>query len=116
MPVRKNKTQQQEEKHRLCYEYEDLVIHLRKHIDEEFGGVAHFLETEAFDKMRLFNTSKEGKAKMFTYLSLPAEGEKSRVKSFPAIAKLYKELLDIELENSITVVRTQKIYSNKKLR
>lgn len=116
MPVRKVKQEQQEEKHRVCYEYEDLVIHLRKHIDKEFGGVASFLETEAFDKMRLFNTSKEGKAKMFTYLSLPAEGEKSRVKSFPTIAKLYDKLLDIQLENSIQVVRTQKIYSNKKIK
>ena len=116
MPVRKEKPEQQEEKHRVCYEYEDLVIHLRKHIDKEFGGVAHFLETETFDKMRLFNTSKQGKAKMFTYLSLPAEGEKSGVKSFPTIAKLYDKLLNIQLENSITVVRTQKIYSNKKIK
>ena len=37
MPVRKEKPEQQEEKHRVCYEYEDLVIHLRKHIDKEFG-------------------------------------------------------------------------------
>lgn len=117
MPVRKEvKTEQQEEKHRVCYEYEKLVIHLRKHIDGEYGGVASFLETEKFSKMKLFNTSKEGKAKMFTYLSLPAEGEKSRVKSFPTIARLYKELLDIELESKIEVVRTQTIYSNKKLK
>lgn len=38
----KEKPEQQEEKHRVCYEYEDLVIHLRKHIDKEFGGVANF--------------------------------------------------------------------------
>ena len=116
MPIRPKEAHQQVEKHRVCYEYEDLVIQLRKHIDKEFGGVANFLITEKFDKMELFNTTKEGKAKMFTYLSLPAEGEKSRVKSFPTIAKLYKELLDIELENVITVVKTQKIYSNKKIK
>lgn len=116
MPVRGNSPENQQEKHRVCYEYEDLVVHLRKHIDEEFGGVANFLETEKFDKMGLFDNSKKGKSKMFTYLSLPAKGEKSRVKSFPTIKVLYKELLGIELDSTIQVIKVQKIYSDKKLK
>lgn len=106
MPVRKESGKKQE-KHQ--YEYEYLLRHIRNYLDENFGGVSNFLETEDC-KICGFEDTPNERAKMFTYLSLPAEGEKVRVKSFPVLQKLYKGLLGIEIENKIKVVREQVLF------
>ena len=106
MPVRRDDGRKQE-KHQ--YEYEDLLIHIRNYLDENFGGVSNFFGTEDYKNCGFEDTPNE-RAKMFTYLSIPAEGEKARVKSFPVLQKLYKGLLGIVIENKIKVVREQVLY------
>jgi len=90
------------------YEYEEVLRYIRKHIDEEQGGVSKFLNSDKYLECG-FKDSPNERAKMFTYLSLPAEGEKARTKSFPVMKKLYKGLLGVELVNKIKVIRTQMI-------
>lgn len=111
MPVRKEPEQ---EAIKYAYEYEDLLRIIRKHIDEEYGGVANFLQTKTFEEMELFHGTEQDKAKMFTYLSLPPDGEKAGVRSFPVISKLFEELLHVRLESKITVIRKQSILSDTK--
>ena len=113
MPVREELPKGQEATY--AYEYEVLLKHIREHIDTEYGGVANFLQTKRFEEIGLFHGTEQDKNKMFTYLSLPADGEKARVRSFPVISKLFEELLGITLESKITVVREQRILSDTKL-
>lgn len=92
------------------YAYEEVLKYIRKHIDEEQRGVSKFLHSDKYLGCG-FKDSPNERAKMFTYLSLPAEGETARVKSFPVMKKLYKGLLGVELVNKIKVIRTQMIES-----
>lgn len=108
MPVRTERGRKQE-KHQ--YEYEVLLKHIRKYLDDKFGGVANFLDSDEFKECSFKDTPNE-RAKMFTYLSLPADGEKARVKSFPVLQKLYKRLLGVEVESKIKVVREQELFTD----
>lgn len=110
MPVRPKKSEQG----RHQYEYEELLKHIRKYIDESFGGVANFLGSEEFVKCDFIDTPKE-RAKMFTYLSLPIEGKKARVKSFPVLQRLFEHLLGVKIESKIKVIREQKLFTDRVL-
>ena len=101
-------------KEAIPYEYDELLRFIRSHIDAEFGGVSKFLDSPTFEELG-FPTDDKEKRKMFTYLSLPAEGEKKKVKSVPILAKLFRGLLEVELESKMKIVRTQLITSNKEL-
>lgn len=94
-----------------AYTYEELLIHMRKHIDKQFGGVAKFIESNEFLQCGLVN-NKEERAKIFTYLSMPDSLGKSKVKSFPVLEKLYKHLLGVEVESKIVVERKQILTTN----
>ena len=111
MPVRKPKEQQ---KDKYKYSYEDLLIHIRGFIDKEFGGVASMLQSDEYKEFGFKDTPNE-RSKMFTYLSIPAEGERARVRSFPVLKILYKKLLNIELDSKIKVVREQTLTSNTEI-
>lgn len=96
------------------YEYEKLLLYIRKHLDREYGGVANFLDSKDFVLSGFEDTPSE-QAKMYTYLSLPPEGQKARVKSFPVLKKLYKYLLGINIKSKIKVSREQIILSDFKI-
>ena len=108
MPVRSRKAAP---KKKHVYEYEDLLRHIRKHIDAEFGGVTAFLNSDSFVDSGFVDTKKE-RAKMSTYLSLPKDGEASRVKSYPVLKKLYKHLLDVNVASEIVVSREQTLVTD----
>lgn len=108
MPTRVEKTTKS--KATQDYTYEDLLLRIRTHIDDKYGGVALFLQHKDYLKCG-FDEAEN--AKMYTYLALPREGnDGARVKSFPAMKKLFKGLLGIELENHIKVERKQMISGN----
>lgn len=109
MPVRARK-KAATKKH--SYEYEELLRYIRKHIDERFGGVTAFLNSDSFVNAGFVDTDKE-RAKMSTYLSLPKEGETSRVKSYPVLRKLYAHLLNIKVDSEIVVTREQTLVTDK---
>jgi hypothetical protein len=104
MPKRENKKQEKKE-----YGYVDLLLHIRTVIDEEYGGVAKFIESDKFVEIG-FEDSKSEKSKFHTYMACQTDKTKT-VKSFPVLRKLYKGLLNIELESKI--VRTQVILAPK---
>lgn len=108
MPVRTPK--KAEERHN--YSYEELLGHIRQYIDDNFGGVSVFLNSDEYKECGFKDTPNE-RAKMFTYLSLPVEGERARVRSFPVLKVLFSCLLGIELESKIKVVREQTLTSDK---
>ena len=95
------------------YSYEELLAKMQTLINEEYGGVAKFVETEKFLLLG-FNDTKQDRSKFHTYLANQSDKTKI-VKSFPILKKLYKILLNIELEGRIEVVRKQIIISNKSI-
>lgn len=112
MPVRSSKPKKIEQPTQYSYEY--LLRHIRSHIDKDLDGVAGFLNSPKFEECGFKNTPNE-RAKMFTYLSLPKEGETVKVKSFPVLQKLYNTLLGVSLESKMVVTRTQVISSEAKI-
>jgi len=96
------------------YTYKELLVHLRSQLDTRYGGVAKFLGTEDYLACGFEDNPKQ-EAKMYTYLSLPAEGEPVRTKSFPVLYKLYKGILGVEISSKIKVVRTQELHSSNEL-
>lgn len=107
MPRRETRRAEME---KFEYGYEELLRYLAKKIKEEYGSITEFVNSDDCRSFGLGRTSAD-KRKMFTYLTIPAEGKKAKVKSFPVVKKLYSRLLNIELEAKIEVVRTQKIFS-----
>jgi hypothetical protein len=91
--------------------YEELLVRIRKHIDETYGGVAALIAHKDFTRKCKFESSEATHSKIYVYLSLPQNGEGAKVKSFPVLQKLYKGLLGIELKNKIQVMRSQIITS-----
>ena len=104
MPVRRDKPNQEKRE----YDYDELLVHIRKKIDGEYGGLAKFIKSEKFVECG-FEPSPNETARMMTVLSLPADGMKKKVRSFQILKKLYKGLLGVDLENTLSVVRVQKI-------
>lgn len=95
---------------RTEYGYEELLAHMRTIINEQHGGVAKFVESPEFRKCGFADTPAE-KRNFHTYMAVQSDKSKT-VKSVPVLKKLYKGLLDIELDSKIVVVRTQVILSD----
>lgn len=117
MPVRgevRSRKKADVEEQKFEYSYDEVVDKLRLRIDEEFGGVAKFLESELYKETGL-GESKQDKAKMFTYLSNPTEDGTRKVKSFPVIQKLL-EVIEGATSTKTTerIVRTV-IVTNKRI-
>jgi len=104
MPKRETKKRENSE-----YGYVELLLHIRAVIDEEYGGVAKFIESEKFLELG-FEDTKSERSKFHTYMACQTDKTKT-VKSLPVLKKLYKGLLDVDLESRI--VRTQIIISEK---
>lgn len=89
-------------------------MHVRKHIDVVYGGVTDFMANEDFREAGFLDTPNE-RAKISTYLSLPPEGEKARVRSYPVLQVLYRYFWGIELESKVVVTRVQILHSDTKI-
>ena len=96
------------------YSYEDLLSNMRTYLNENYGGVAKFLESEKFLEIG-FQDTKAERSKLHIYLANQTDKTKT-VKSFPVLQKLYKGLLEIELTSRVEVVRTQIIISEKSIK
>ena len=110
MPVRKRA----EETQQFEYSYDEVLSIVKNTIDEEYGGIGKFLESEIYEQTGL-GTSKGDKAKIYTYLANP-EDKSKMVKSFPALNKIFSALYNFGLESKIEIIRTQKIISPRNLK
>ena len=95
------------------YDYDEVLTKIRTKIDEEYGGVAKFLESAKFSEMEI-GEGKSGKAKIHIYLANQSDKSKT-VKSFPVLKKLYKILLDVDLESKVVITRKQVILTSQKI-
>lgn len=93
------------------YSYDELLMNVRRIIDDEHGGVAKFIGSEKFIEIG-FKDTKSERGKFHTYLACQSDKSKT-VKSFPVLQRLYKGLLGVDLESKIKVERTQVILSNQ---
>lgn len=89
------------------YSYDEVVDKLRAKIDEEFGGVAKFLDSPEYKSTGLGEGHKD-KAKIYTYLSAPTETSK-RVKSFPVVQKLLQAVYNLHSEQRKEIIVQQKV-------
>ena len=113
MPVR-GETTRIRRAERYEYSYDEVVELLREKIEERFGGIAKFLESDAYKKTKL-GESKKDKQKIYTYLSAPTAKTK-RVKSFPVIKKLFDSLFqNIEMTEERKTIIQHKIFTSTKI-
>ena len=111
MPVRTNR-KPSGERGAKEYDYDDLLIYLRAVLEAKYEGLTGFLRSDKYKDCG-FSTEPKELARMMTVLSLPTKGTKKKVRSFPILQVLFKELVGIELTNRIEVIRVQKIVANK---
>lgn len=117
MPVRGNtkpRTEQAQETEQFEYSYDEVVELLRQRMEDQFGGVAKFLDSPEYASTGL-GTDKKDKAKIYTYLSAPTAKTK-RVKSFPVVQKLLSVMIkNISLQEERKTIIQHKIFSDTKL-
>ena len=112
MPIRGN-AEREKQTQRFEYSYDEVVDKIKEIIDQRFGGVGKFLDSEIYKKTGLGET-KNDKAKIYTYLSNPTEKTK-RVRSFPVIQKLFSALENTILQQEKETIIKTKIISLKEL-
>lgn len=93
------------------YDYEVVLSILIEKLEEDYGSVGGFINSEDFKEKCGYDNESSDRGKLSTYLTKPKEKGASVV-SFPAICNIFDKLYNIKLTKKTEIKRTTTITSD----
>jgi hypothetical protein len=90
------------------YTYTELLEAVITFIEDEYGGMATFVESEDCEKWKL-----PSKSSLYTILARPKEGNEPSTKSFRTLKTLAYQFWGVDLSQEIVVTREAFIYAEQ---